>query len=47
MVEIRIQIDSKTIIQTSIKTDDIIKAIETVKEKYPKGKILSAIFFKK
>ena len=47
MVEVRIQVDKKTIIQISIKTDDVIQAINMALEKHPKGKILSAIYFKK
>lgn len=47
MVEVRIQIDAKTIIQTSVKTNDLLIAIETVQKKYPNGTVLSAIYFKK
>lgn len=47
MFEVRIQIDSKTIVQIDIKTQDIIHAIKLVQEKHPKGRILSAIYFKK
>lgn len=45
MVEVRTQIDKKTIIQTNIKTNDLIEAIQIVQKKYPQGIILSAIYF--
>lgn len=47
MVEVRVQIDKKTVIQINIKTDDVLEAIDQVLTKYPKGKLLSAIYFKK
>lgn len=47
MVEVRIQTDKKTVIQINIKTNDVLDAIDQVLTKYPKGTLLSAIYFKK
>ena len=47
MVEVRILIDPKTIKQMDVPTKNVLDAIKLVQEKYPKGQILSAIYFKK